>query len=207
MRYAFIRRHRSVWPIRIQCRVLKVSVTGYHEHFGRQARSVERRHLSEAALGVHVRAVYLEQRGAYGWPRVWRELRAQGLRVGKQRVQRLMQRQELRGRGKKRFRVVTTDSKHSLPIAPNRLDRKFLVGVPDRVWVGDITYIGTEEGWLLSRGGSGSVQSKNRGLGTSFRDKGRDRDEGAGNGLVSAQVGERTGTDVSQRPGQPVCQR
>ena len=148
MRYAFIRRHRGVWPIRIQCRVLKVSVAGYHEHFGRQARSVERRHLSEAALGVHVRAVYLQQRGAYGWPRVWRELRAQGLRVGKQRVQRLMQSQELRGRGKKRFRVVTTDSKHSLPIAPNRLDRKFLVGVPDRVWVGDITYIGTEEGWL-----------------------------------------------------------
>lgn len=79
---------------------------------------------------------------------MWLELRAQGLRVGKQRVQRLMQRQELRGRGKKRFRVVTTDSKHSLPIAPNRLDRKFLVGVPDRVWVGDLTYIGTEEGWL-----------------------------------------------------------
>ena len=79
---------------------------------------------------------------------MWLELRAQGLRVGKQRVQRLMQRQELRGRGKKRFRVVTTDSKHSLPIAPNRLDRKFLVGVPDRVWAGDLTYIGTEEGWL-----------------------------------------------------------
>ena len=79
---------------------------------------------------------------------MWLELRAQGLRVGKQRVQRLMQRQELRGRGKQRFRVVTTDSKHSLPIAPNRLDRKFLAGVPDRVWAGDLTYIGTEEGWL-----------------------------------------------------------
>lgn len=148
MKYAFIRRNRNVWPIRIQCRVLKVSVAGYHGHFARQLRVAERRHLSEEALGVHVRAVYQEQRGAYGWPRVWRELRAQGIRVGKQRVQRLMQCQGLRARGRKRFRPATTDSRHSMPIAPNRLDRQFLVNVPNRVWVGDITYIGTEEGWL-----------------------------------------------------------
>jgi transposase InsO family protein len=148
VKYAFIREHRRVWPIRIQCRVLRVSVAGYHEHFARKLLVAKRRHLSKEALSVHVRAVYQEQRGAYGWPRVWRELRAQGIRVGKQRVQRLMQCQGLRARGKKRFRVVTTDSRHSLPIAPNRLDRQFLVSVPNRVWVGDITYIGTEEGWL-----------------------------------------------------------
>ena len=97
---------------------------------------------------MHVRAVYQENRGAYGWPRVWRQLRAQGVRVGKQRVQRLMQEQGLRARGRRRFRVTTTDSRHDLPIAPNRLDRQFLVKAPNQVWVGDITYIGTEEGWL-----------------------------------------------------------
>lgn len=148
MRYAFIRRHRGFWPIGIQCSVLKVSVSGYHEHFERQLRIAGRRHLSEEALTVHVRAAYQENRGAYGWPRIWRQLKAQGVRVGKQRVQRLMQLQGLRARGRKRFRVTTTDSRHDLPIAPNRLDRQFRVKVPNQVWVGDITYIATEEGWL-----------------------------------------------------------
>lgn len=148
MRYAFIRRHRGVWPIGIQCAVLQVSVSGYHEHFARQLRIMERRHLSKEALGVHVRAVYQEHRGAYGWPRIWRQLRAEGVHVGKQRVQRLMQQQGLRARGRKRFRVVTTDSRHDLPIAPNRLDRQFRVNAPNQVWVGDITYIATSEGWL-----------------------------------------------------------
>jgi transposase InsO family protein len=148
MRYAFIRRHRRVWPIGIQCAVLQVSVSGYHEHFARQLRTIERRHLSEEALGVHVRAVYQEHRGAYGWPRIWRQLRAQGVHVGKQRVQRLMQQQGLRARGRKRFRVATTDSRHDLPVAPNRLDRQFRANAPNQVWVGDITYIATKEGWL-----------------------------------------------------------
>ena len=148
MKYAFIRGHRRVWPIGIQCGVLKVSVSGYHRHFARGLRIIERRHLSEEALTVHVRAAYQENQGAYGWPRVWRHLKAQGVRVGKQRVQRLMQEQGLRARGRKRFRVTTTDSRHDLPIAPNRLDRQFQVNVPNRVWVGDITYIATEEEWL-----------------------------------------------------------
>jgi len=148
VKYAFIRRHRDVWPIGIQCGVLKVSVSGYHGHFARQMRIHDRRHLSETALTVHVRAVYQENHGAYGWPRVWRQLRSQGVRVGKQRVQRLMRQQGLRARGRRRFRVMTTDSRHNLPIAPNRLDRHFRVKEPNQVWVGDITYIGTEEGWL-----------------------------------------------------------
>ena len=149
MKYAFIRRHRQMWPIRIQCRVLGVSVTGYHEHFGRRLQIAGRRHLSDEALIVHVRAVYEAQRGACGWPRIWRQLRAQGLRVGKQRVQRLMQQNGIRARGKRRFRVTTTDSRHSLPIAPNLLDRQFTAAAPNQVWTGDITYIPTDEGWLF----------------------------------------------------------
>lgn len=104
MKYAFIRRHRGVWPIGVQCGVLKVSVSGYHEHFARGLLITGRRHLSEEALTVHVRAAYQEHQGAYGWPRVWRHLRAQGVRVSKQRVQRLMQQQGLRARGRRRFR-------------------------------------------------------------------------------------------------------
>ena len=68
--------------------------------------------------------------------------------MGKQRVQKLMQQQGIRARGKRRFKV-TTDSAHDLPIAPNLLDRQFTVDAPNKVWAGDITYIATDEGWLF----------------------------------------------------------
>jgi putative transposase len=149
MKYAFIQRHKRVWPISVQCRVLRVSVSGYHEHLARRMEIARRRHLSDEALLVHISAVYAENRGAYGWPRIWRQLRAQGIRVGKLRVQRLMQKHGIQARGKRHFRVATTDSRHNLPIAPNVLDRKFTAGAPNQVWVGDLTYIGTEQGWLF----------------------------------------------------------
>jgi putative transposase len=149
MKYAFIQRNKLVWPISVQCRVLLVSVSGYHEHLARRVHIAQRRHLSDEALLVHISAVYAENRGAYGWPRIWRQLHAQGIRVGKQRVQRLMQKHGIQARGKRRFRVATTDSKHNLPIAPNVLDRKFTVAAPNQAWVGDFTYIPTAEGWLF----------------------------------------------------------
>ena len=149
MKYAFIQRHKRTWPIRVQCRVLGVSVSGYHQHLARLRHIAQRRHLSDEALLVHIGAVYAESRGAYGWPRIWRQLRRQGIRVGKLRVQRLMQQHGIQARGKRRFRVNTTDSRHDLPIAPNRLDRNFTVAAPNQAWVGDITYIATEEGWLF----------------------------------------------------------
>jgi putative transposase len=148
VKYALIRRNRRLWPIRVQCQVLGVSAAGYHEHMARRLTIARRRHLSDEALLVHIRAVFAVHRGAYGWPRIWRQLRAQGIRVGKQRVQQLMQQHGIRARGKRRFRV-TTDSRHGLPIAPNLLNRNFTVAAPNRVWAGDMTYIQTEEGWLF----------------------------------------------------------
>jgi putative transposase len=129
--------------------VLGVSVSGYHQHLARLRHIAQRRHLGDEALLVHISAVYAESRGAYGWPRIWRQLRRQGIRVGKLRVQRLMQQHGIQARGKRRFRVSTTDSRHDLPIAPNLLDRNFSVAAPNQAWVGDITYIATEEGWLF----------------------------------------------------------
>jgi transposase InsO family protein len=149
MKYAFIQRHKLVWPICVQCRVLLVSVSGYHEHVARRMDIAKRRLLSDEALLVHIGAVYAENRGAYGWPRIWRQLRAQGTRVGKLRVQRPMQKHGIQARGKRKFRVTTTDSKHGLAVAPNLLDRKFIVAAPNQAWVGDFTYIATEEGWLF----------------------------------------------------------
>ena len=149
MRYAFIQHHKRVWPIRVQCRVLGVSVSGYHQHLARRREIAQRRHLSDEALLVHIRAAYAEHRGAYGWPRIWRQLRAHGIGVGKQRVQRLMQRHGIRARGKRRFGITTTDSRHDLPIAPNLLNRNFTPAAPNQAWAGDVTYIRTEEGWLF----------------------------------------------------------
>jgi putative transposase len=149
VRYAFIERHRRIWPISVQCRVLRVSVSGFYQHRSRRRRIAHRRHLSDAALLAHISAVYAEHRGAYGWPRIWRELINRGIRVGKRRVQRLMQQHGVRARGKRRFRVVTTDSRHDLPIAQNLLNRNFTPAAPNQVWSGDITYIATEEGWLF----------------------------------------------------------
>jgi transposase InsO family protein len=91
MRYAFIYQHRFVWPVCVQCRVLGVSATGYRQHQLRRAKIAQRRHLTDEALLAHIRAVHAETRGVYGWPCLWRELGKRGLRVGKQRVQRLMQ--------------------------------------------------------------------------------------------------------------------
>lgn len=148
MKYAFIQHHRKVWPISVQCRVLEVSVAGYHERIVRRASGAQLQTLSDDALLVHIKAIHAQTHGGYGWPRTWRELLSRGLHVGKARVQKLMQRHGIRAKGKKRFKV-TTDSNHDLPIAPNLLDRQFTVDAPDTVWAGDITYIATDEGWLF----------------------------------------------------------
>ena len=148
MKYAFIHSHRQVWPVSVQCRVLRASIAGYHAHFVRRASDAQRRHLSDDALLVHIKAIHTEMRGGYGWPRTWKELLARGIRVGKERVRKLMQLHGIRAKGKRRFKV-TTDSNHGLPVAPNLLNRQFDVAKPDKVWVGDITYIATDEGWLF----------------------------------------------------------
>src|SRR5690606_25000458 len=144
----FIRRHRRCWPIAVQCRVLTVSVSGYHAYVARQRRTLAGRHLSDQALLVHVRAAHAQSRGSYGRPRILRQLRNQGVPVGKARLQRVMRDHGIMGKAKRRYRV-TTDSNHGLPVAPNLLDRQFSVTAPDRVWVGDITYIHTDEGWVF----------------------------------------------------------
>ena len=133
MKYAFIERHRHAWPVSVQCRVLQVSAAGYHGHLVRRASDAQRQRLSDEALLVHIKAVHAETRSAYGWPRIWRELVARGVPVGKQRVQKLMQLHGIRAKGKRRFKV-TTDSHHQLPISPNLLNREFAVGEPYRVW-------------------------------------------------------------------------
>jgi transposase InsO family protein len=131
------------------CRVLAVAPAGYYA-WRRRAPSAHA--LADERLLLHVRVAHRQSDGTYGAPRVHRELRAEGIRVGKKRVARLMRAAGLAGRAPRRRGVRTTDSTHAHPAAPNLLDRRFDVrGIRhvDRVWASDITYVPTREGWLF----------------------------------------------------------
>lgn len=105
-----------------------------------------KRALDDAQLTAKVRAIYHEHNGRYGSPRVFKELKTRGEKVSRKRVERLMRQHGIRGTFRRRFRR-TTDSQHKHPVAPNLLERNFKVNAPNRVWVGDITYVWTNEGW------------------------------------------------------------
>jgi transposase InsO family protein len=150
VKYAWINRHKRQWPISLQCEVLGVSASGYFEHIAsRMSKGPSKpgRRLSDEAVLAHIKAAHAGSKGEYGWPRIWKELVTKGVRVGKDRIQKLMKLHGIKARGKRRY-VVTTDSKHNLPIAANLLDRNFQPEKPNAVWTGDITYIPTDEGWL-----------------------------------------------------------
>jgi len=129
--------------------VLGVSASGFYEHLARRrvAAPADAR-MSDQALIVHVRAAYVESRCTYGWPRLWLDLRAKGIAVGKHRLHKLMQRHGIRGKHKRRYRAAPSETAHGRSIAPNLLERQFDVVEPNKVWVGDITCIWTDEGWL-----------------------------------------------------------
>ncbi len=142
-----IARHRDEFAVRLMCRVLEVSVAGFYAYCRRPE---SWRAVMDDVLMAHVRVAFAESGETYGAPRVQHELRAAGLATSTKRVARLMREAGLAARRRRGRRVVTTDSTHTDPIAPNRLNRHFDVhGVAlDRVWVGDITYIPTREGFL-----------------------------------------------------------
>jgi transposase InsO family protein len=109
---------------------------------------VAQRTRQDETLAAVVAAIYAENHGRYGSPRVQMELlRARGQRSGRKRIARLMRVQGLRARPRRRYRT-TTDSRHGLPVAPNLLARRFAVAKPNTAWVTDMTYIWTPQGWL-----------------------------------------------------------
>ena len=146
MRYARIERFKSEYPISSLCAALHVSERGFRQH-DRRTKVLSSGRVSDMGLLAHVRAIHEESRRAYGLPRIWRELRDRGIRVGKRRLERVMRENSIRARSRRKFKV-TTNSDHSLPVSANMLDRNFSTDRPNRVWTGDITYIATDEGWL-----------------------------------------------------------
>jgi putative transposase len=147
VKYACIARHQEEFEVRLMCRLLAVSRSGF---YAAQRRAPSARAVRDQALRLHVRTAHERSARTYGAPRVHRELRAQGHRVARKRVARLMREDGLRVLRRRRRVVRTTDSTHAHPVAPNRLERRFAVqGVRlNQVWVSDLTYVPTRDGWL-----------------------------------------------------------
>ena len=129
------------------CQSFEVSRSGYYDWCQRQDEPGPRA-LEDAALRPQIAAIYQEHEGTYGSPRICRELAHAGQRHGRNRIARLMREQGLCGQQKARFKPTTTESNHDLPIPPNRL-RQAVATRPNQIWVADITYIQTAQGWLF----------------------------------------------------------
>jgi putative transposase len=142
--FELVKAEKAHYPIAVLCSVLSVSRSGFYAWMQRPPSA---RAKSDAALVLDIRAAHKLGRRTYGSPRVHAELQAKGKQVGKNRVAKLMQKDGLRARQKRRFRR-TTNSNHNDPIAPNVLKRNFEPKAPNQSWATDVTYVYTGEGWL-----------------------------------------------------------
>src|SRR5262245_47133237 len=143
-KYKFVAAHASEYPVTMLCRVLGLARSGYYAW---RQRSLTAREERDEQLTSQIRTIFADSRRTYGSPRVHAELQAQGVRTARKRVARLMRHAQLCARPRRRS-VRTIDSRHSEPIAPNLLSRTFQTEAPNRVWVADITYLATRQGWL-----------------------------------------------------------
>jgi len=145
MKFRLIEDQREAFPVRVLCDVMGVSPAGYYAWRGRPESP---REAANRALLTEIRRLHLAHRGRYGAPRIHAALRGLGHTASRGRIERLMRRQGIRAVTPQRFQACTTDSRHDWPIAPNRLGQKFAAERPNQVWLADISYVPTSEGWL-----------------------------------------------------------
>ncbi len=134
MRYQRIDQHRGEYSVPLMCRALKVSPEGYYAWKKRPAR------IEDPALVAEIRIIHAQSRKTYGSPRVTEELHAQGKCINHKRVERVMKEGGIQGKAAKKFKA-TTNSEHSLPVAPNLLKRDFVATAPNQKWVSDISVL------------------------------------------------------------------
>ena len=145
MRYQFVEEQRNDYPVTLLCRVMQVARSGYYAW---RTEPLSLRKVADLVLLHHIEDIFEEGRHTYGSARIQGILADQGIGCGRERVARLMQAAGLKPKTRRPWRVITTDSKHQLPVAANQLDRDFTADRPDQKWVTDITYVATAEGWL-----------------------------------------------------------
>jgi putative transposase len=144
VRYQFIRDNQSQFHIEIMCRALDVSRSGFYAWLKRPK---SKRAIANDKLLEKIKQAHRKSRKTYGGRRIHKQLVSESENCSKNRVARLMRRYGIIAKTKRKFRA-TTNSKHSLPVAENLLNRQFEVDAPNKVWAADITYIPTDEGWL-----------------------------------------------------------
>ena len=144
MRFAAIESMRAQYPLGVLCATLEVSRSGYHEW---RSRLPSAQQLANERLVSEIRVLHAQSLGTYGSPRIHASLKRQDRRIGRERIRRLMQQNHIVGRHRKK-RCRTTNSNHALPIAPNLLQQNFTCELPNTVWLADITYLPTDEGFL-----------------------------------------------------------
>mgnify|MGYP003345433565 CR=1 FL=1 len=145
MRFAFVAKHRGIWPAEWLCGALGVSRGGFHAWLTRPPSARSRR---DETLAAKVRASFLGSDRTYGARRVWHDLLAEGICCGLHRIERLMRSQALRARPKRRRLPSDTGDRSMGTVPSNVLDRQFEAPAPNRKWVADFTYVWTAEGWL-----------------------------------------------------------
>lgn len=144
MKYTFIKNHEFLFPIEKMCKVLQVSTSGYYKW---KSKPISNRILTKNEIKQKITSIYFASKQRYGSPRITIELNALGYKISRITVAKYMKELGLRSKLSKKFKV-TTDSKHNYLVVENILDRGFAVDQPSKVWVSDITYIQTKEGFL-----------------------------------------------------------
>jgi putative transposase len=145
VRYGFVARHQSIWPVRTLCRMLEVSPAGFYDW---RSRAPSRRSAEDARLTGLIQTSFRASDKTYGSPRVCRDLADWGERCGTKRVARLMRAASLRARARRRRPPIDEGVRPEHTLAPNVLDRQFAAERPNQKWVADFTYLWTTEGWL-----------------------------------------------------------
>jgi putative transposase len=146
-KFAFVAAERANHAVATLCRVVGASVSGFYAWL-RAIPSGQNRAEAEAELRGHIGRIFAAKRRVYGAPRIHAELRREGHRHARRRIERLMRDMGLQAQRGRRRRPQTTDSRHDLPVAPNLLGRSFVAERPDTVWLADVSYIPTDEGFL-----------------------------------------------------------
>jgi len=146
MKYAWIEANVDSYSVTMMCELLSVSRSGLHDARGR---GPSMRTVSNTQIVKRMQCAQRKHRGCYGRRRMTPEMSEElGRPVNQKRIGRLMRAHDLTSRKRRKFRVVTTDSKHAHPVAPNVLKRNFVAEVPNQKWLADLTYVPTDEGWL-----------------------------------------------------------
>ncbi len=135
----------KAYPVTVLCAVMRGSRSGFYDHLDRFKKPNDRP--DEAALQRRIKEIFDESRASYGVRRITKQLKDENHQIGRYKVRRIMRQMGLKAKTPRRFKL-TTDSRHSFPVAPNVLNRDFDVDAPNKVWTADITYVWTFEGWL-----------------------------------------------------------